>query len=242
MQRVRLRKFVLVAALAVVAGTGLAGCQSQPGTAGFVGTTRFTDADIETTATQVQADVAKTHPGQAFRFGDLRQYLVQRKVLNELLKRYASDKGVTVSNIDYTTASQTIGLPENDEVVRLSAEEDAYVTALVDAAKPVQPTEADLRAVYDRANEATGGGIGTFDQVKSSIAAYPKLGNALALKNELTDAAKRYGVGISPRYGAADLPLRQTTGSPQVELVGVTIGAPAGTPAVSDLPSPTPAG
>jgi hypothetical protein len=242
MQRVRLRRFVLVAALAVLAGSGLAGCQNQPGTAGYVGDVRFTDADVETSANQVQADVANSHPGSAFRFGDLRSYLLQRKVLNELLKRYASEQHVTVGTIDYAGAAQTIGLPEDDEVVRLSAEEDAYVMALVNAAEPVKPTEADLREIYDKADAATGGNIGSFDQVKSSIAAYPKLGNALAVRAALTDAAKRYGVGISPRYGAADLPLLQTTGTPQVELVGVTIGSPAGTPAVSDLPTTPPTG
>jgi len=240
MQGVRLRRFVLVAALAVVAGIGLAGCQNQPGTAGYVGSVRFTDADIESASTHVQADLAATN--RAAGFGDLRSYLLQRMVLNELLKRYASEQKVDVGTIDYAAAAQSIGLPEDDAIVRLSAEEDAYVRALINAATPVTPAESDLRAIYDKANLATGGNIGPFDQVKSSIAAYPKLGNALALKAALTEAAKRYGVAISPRYGAAELPLLQTTGQPQVELVGVTIGAPSGSPAVTDLPTTPPTG
>jgi hypothetical protein len=246
MQRVRLRKFVLVAALAVVAGVGLAGCQSQPGVAGYVGSTRFTDADIEATANQVQADVDKLHPGQAFQFGDLRAYLVHQQVANEVLKRYASEQHVAVPAIDYAAAAETDQLSESDQVVRLAAEQDAYVTALVDAAKPVTPTDADLRAVYARANESAGGGLPPYEQIKSSLASYPKLGNALALKAALADAAKRYGVSISPRYGAAEIPLLRTMpdpsnpSQPPIELVGVTIGAPNGEPAVTDLPSPTP--
>jgi hypothetical protein len=241
MQRVRLRRFVLVAALAVVAGIGLAGCQNQPGTAGYVGSTRFTDADIEATTSQVQADVAHTHPGNAFPTGDLRSYLVQRMVLNELLRQYAAEQKVKLPAPDYATAAQNIGLPEDDAVVRLNAEENAYVKALVAAAKPVTPTETDLKDIYNNANDSVSGGIGSFEQNKASIASFPMVGNALALKSGLTETAQRIGVGISPRYGPAELPILQTSGQPSVVLISVTVGGPNGSPAVTDSPSPPPA-
>jgi len=241
MQRVRLRRFVLFAIFSVVAAVGLAGCQAQPGTAAYVGSTRITDTQVDQTVAKIQSDLAKYHPETTFGIGDLRTYVVQRLVINELSRQYATEKNISLPTPDYQSASSQIGLPADDPLVTLSADEDGYRKALLAKATPQQPTEDEIKGIYDKVT-ASVGNLGDYATVRPQIVALPTLAPALGLKSELTDAAKRYGVGISPRYGAADLPLLQTTGDPQVELVGVTIGAPAGSPAVSDLPTSAPAG
>jgi hypothetical protein len=236
MQRVRLRRFVLFAILAVVATVGLAGCQTQPGTAAYIGDTRITDAQVDQSVAKIQADLAKYHPETSFQIGDLRTYVIQRMVINELSRQYAAEQKIAVPTPDYQGASAQIGLPPSDPLVTLSADEDGYRKALLAKAKPRQPTEEEVRAIYDQVT-ASVGDLGDYATVRPQIVALPTLAPALGLKTALTDAAKRIGVGVSPRYQPLTVPLLTIGSSPQVDIVTLSLGASPGTPAVRDVSS-----
>jgi SurA-like protein len=234
MQRVRLRRFVLFAVLAVAATVGLAGCQNQPGTAAYVGATRITDTQVDQTVAKIQADLAKYHPETSFGIGDLRTYVVQRMVINELSRQYAQEQKISVPTPDYQTASSQIGLPADDPLVRLSADEDGIRTALLAKAAPQQPTEDEIKGIYDKVT-ASVGNLGDYATVRPQIVALPTLAPALGLKSELTDAAKRIGVGVSPRYQPLSVPLLTIGSNPQVDIVTMSLGAAPGSPAVQDV-------
>jgi hypothetical protein len=243
MQRVRLRRFVLATALAVVAGVGLAGCQTQPGTAGYVGSTRFTDAQIDSTATQVQADVDKVSKGSKYPDGALRSFLAQFSVFNELARQYAAERNITVPASNYDAASAQIHLGTDDPYVQLVADVQAVHDALLAKATPVTPTDDDLKAAYDQILQVPqlAASIAPFEQAKSAISGLPGFSAGVGLKAELSDAAKRYGVGVSPRYTNFALPVftyNDPTVGP-IDLVTLTLSQSNGTPPVTDLPSPT---
>lgn len=234
MQRVRLRRFVLFAVLAVTAAVGLAGCQNQPGTAAYVGDTRITDTQVDQTVAKIQSDLAKYHPESNFGIGDLRTYVVQRMVVNELSRQYAREQNITVPTPDYQTASTQIGLPADDPLVMLSADEDGLRTALLAKAKPQPPSEDEIKGIYDKVT-ASIGNLGDYATVRPQIVALPTLAPALGLRSELTDAAKRIGVGVSPRYQPLTVPLLTIGTGPQVDIVTMSLGAAPGSPAVQDV-------
>jgi hypothetical protein len=233
-----LRRFVLVTMLGLLAGVALAACQTQPGTAAYVGDTRFTDEQVEQMATAVEADVVRANPeakGQVH-FGNLRQTLVRLKVFDELAGRYAQEQHIDIPARDYATAAQRIGLPADDPYVQLSADADAYQTALLAKAQRIDPTEADVREVYDTIVKS-GVNVGDYESVRQQILALPGLPEGLGLRAALADAAKRYGVGVSPRYTPLDVPVAAvTTGSgSSVPIVTLPLGTPPGSPAVQDV-------
>ncbi len=241
MQRVRpisLRHLVLVAVLGLGVALLTSGCQTQPGTAAYVGNTRFTDDQIDAMAASVEADVVTAQPdakGQ-LQYGTLRQTLVRLAVFNELAKRYAEENALTVPARDYAAAAQQIGLPASDPYTRLTTDAQAYQTALTASVAPARPTESDLHAAYDKI-VAAGLEVGSFDEVKAQIAAVPSLGPGLSLRADLIEASQRYGVGVSPRYLPLEMPLASvSTGSGQtVAIVTLPLGSPTGSPAVRDL-------
>ncbi len=229
----RIRRFVMVAAI-LLGGVTLAGCQSQPGTAAYVGDTRITDSQVESLVATIQADIDKSHPGSTVPAGDLREIVVEHSVFNELAKRYAAEKGIAVAHPDYKAASDQIGLPADDPYVRLSADEDAYRTALLSKVTPVQPTEADIRAVYDKVTKVVSN-VGPYEQVRPAIVALPSLAPALGLRAALSDAANRYDVGVSPRYQPLELALTMVGTNPSVAIVTLPVGKVSGSPAVRDV-------
>ena len=238
MQRVRLRRFVLFAVLAVAATVGLAGCQTQPGTAAYVGDTRITDDQIDQAVARIQADVDKAEPGRTVPTGTLRTIVVGQTLFNEVAGQYASEHGIKVGPINYDEAGASIGLPADDPYVHLSADMDAYRTALLAKVTPRAPTEDEIRGVYDKVSAAVGReNVGDYNTVRPQIAALTTLAPALGLKAELTDAAKRYGVGVNPRYQPVTVPLLSIGTNPQVDIVTMDLGAPPGSPAVQDVPT-----
>src|SRR5262245_37383367 len=127
MQAVRLaglRRIAGVTALVLGAGLALVGCQATPGTAAYVGDSRFTDNQVDQMVDQIDADVLKVQPEQNGKidFGNLRQLLVRLQVFDALAARYAQEQHIDVPARDYAAAAQQIGLPADDPYVRLSTD------------------------------------------------------------------------------------------------------------------------
>lgn len=129
------RRFVLLAALTLSGGIGLAACQSPsaPGLAAQVGDVRLMDAQVEEIVSQIDdrliaqdqaridreqsatpqpsgspAPTAQGLPADVF--GNVRQSIVEWTVFNELARVYVQEKGLSWTRPDYERASQQVGL------------------------------------------------------------------------------------------------------------------------------------
>jgi hypothetical protein len=230
------RRLVPAALLAVIAGLALTGCRTQPGIASYVGDSRLTDNEVEQLVTTIETDV-KNAGGtlQKEAYGNIRQLVVQLTVFNEIARRYAAEKSLTLPEQDYEAAAQQFGLPVTDPFVKLAVDSDAYRNLLLENVQAVTPTEADLRDAYDRIVDAGIQEI-TFEQVRDELAALPQLRTGISLRNELAAAADRYGVSVNPRYQPVEMPLTSVPGQSgdAIWLVALPLGAAGGTPAVVD--------
>ena len=88
--------------------------------------------------------------------GDVRATVVQLIVFDEVARRYAASKGLSLPAQDYQAAAQQFGLSESNPYIKLAVDADGYRTLLLSKAQPVAPTEADLLEAY-RKVVASGG-------------------------------------------------------------------------------------
>jgi len=235
MTMLRARPLALLAAFALLGGSALAGCKSQPGVASYVGDSRLTDAEVERTVAMIEDDVNTS--GQALpkeAFGNVRQLVVQLTVFNEIAKRYAAEKGYTLPPQDYKATAQQVGLPQGNPYVKLQTDANAYRQLLYSKSAAATPTDADLRDAFQRAVDAGVLQGATYEQVKPELAQLQAVRNGVGLRNELLNAAKRYGVSVSPRYRPVEMPLgaATTSGGQEIWLVALPLGAVDATPAV----------
>jgi hypothetical protein len=231
MQRVRLAFVGLVALVGVIA---LSGCQANPNRAATMGSLSIDHADVDATVAVIEADLAKAQqnlPAEAY--GDVRRTVVEFTVFNELARRYAKERGIALSAPDYAAAAEQIGLPVEDPYVRLYAESNAYRTDLLAKAKPVTPTETDMRETYDRYRALAGDQAESYDTVKAELLKLPDYQTGLGLRDELVAAAKRYGLVVNPRYSPMSVPLAALSNG-QLVLVSLPLGD-QGTGAVRDI-------
>lgn len=236
MQRVQLRRFVMVAVFAVVGSVALAGCQSAPGAAAYVGDQTLTDAQVESTVDAVLADYKIDRYMDGVSLDRLRQLIVQDWIGQQLAQRYAADHGISLPAPDYDEAGLNLHLPSTNPYTRLDAQATTDQQAIEAKAGQVQPTDADLRDIYNRAVAAEPD-LPSFADSRQAIAALPNLSSALGLRKALTDAANQYGVTVSPRYQPLELALIQLpVGSDTVAVVTVPVGQSTQTPAVRNVP------
>jgi hypothetical protein len=216
------RRVVALVAMGGLALTALSACRSEAGSAAYVGNVRISDSYINTTlsglpGTMSTADKIST-----------KQAIVTYKAFDEVAAHYAADKGygtVTPTREQLDDFAAQVGIDPvkdpNNEVVKIVAQERAWVQFLTSKTPKSAPTEADLQEVYDElvAEKQISGQ--TFAQLKSQIAGVPGLGAAGVLRRGLEATAKKYHVEINPRY-AIPCPQGQTTCSDtRVSLLGI---------------------
>lgn len=264
------RRLVAAAALSVVALGALAACAGQPGAAAIVGQNRITTAQVDDATdgviTQCDADRASAAaaansavasqqlpPICGAGVDDLRSLDLQYRVTTAVASRYAAEKGITAPVVDPATVEQYrkgLGLDTAYPFLTDLVTAQAWVDKLKQAATPVTPTDAELMDIYN-IGKAEGVTTDTYAQDKPIIAQIDGLGQALAVQRELTDAASRYGVSISPRFqptatlGAAasgvQIPLLEVSGpgGNEVTVLSVDFGK-SSSPAVANQPSQAP--
>jgi hypothetical protein len=239
MQRVRFRRLVPVAALAVLGLVALAGCQSTPGTAVALGDQRVTDAQIDDEARAASADfLAANYSAEQYpQLQDpayMRLMFANLHAFNLLAEQYASDHGIVVPPRDYKTMAANYHLSVDNPFVRLTADHDAYAQALASKIKPATPTEQDLKDVYQKLVAA--GFTDAYASLRPQILQLPQLGSSVAVRNELRATADRHGLEVSPRY----LPLEINLGEVQLQsgttlaIVTLPLGDQNGQPAVRE--------
>ncbi len=266
------RRLFATGALCVVALGALSACAGQPGAAAIVGKTRITTAQVDDSIATVLStcDAARTaapaspspapsggtatpsQPSPVCQVGvdELRSIALQDKVTIAVASRYAAEHGIKTPVVDPQTLAQegqNLGLKPDDPFVVDLVNATSWVNALEQAATPVTPTNAELMDIYN-IGVARGITTDTFAQDKAVISQIGGLGQALAVKRELSAAADQYGVSISPRYqptavvgspaDAIQIPLLDVN---QVVVLAVNFGQTS-SPAVANQPSAVPTG
>jgi hypothetical protein len=240
----RARRLVPVAALALIAGVALAGCRSAPGTAVYVGSVQISNRQIDQAMDGIRADVARLDPQLLNSiFGDVRRELIGDLIFVQVARQYATAHDYALPAPDYDTAAGEIGLPVGDPYVHARADAKAYQALLATKLKPAEPSDADLREVYDRAvafDQKNGTSIlqgQSFENLKDAIAANTSISTGIILRNALRDAVKQADIVVNPRYLPVEYAVTELqTGSGQRPFVAVALqfGSGASGPPVVD--------
>lgn len=201
MQRARLGGLVVVALIGVLA---LTGCKNDPSVAVQIGDYTLTNEQVDAMAADF--DQSRTAPSgdpaelAKISTGDVRQYIATATAFNEVGRRYAREKGISIPTPDYEAVATGLASTPDNAVVRLVADYDTIKSALLENSAPQTPTEDDLRHSYDLYRKFAGDQASAFDQVKPALLAEAGYQEGIHLRNELTAAAQRYGLTIGPRY------------------------------------------
>jgi hypothetical protein len=212
----RTRRFALVAALALLGALAMAGCgRSQPGTAAYVGDTRYTERQIDTIAGELRGSPAARDVGSP------RTTAVGWLVLSDLARRAAAERSLEIPPADYAGYARQLDLPADAAAVKAVAEWVAVRDLIAERAEPVTPTDADIREAYNALRAEPGAEQLTYEEVADRLRQDPNLPVMVAVRNMLRDAAGRHRLVVNPRYRplvteVGWLPLVLAGGSEQV--------------------------
>jgi hypothetical protein len=225
----RTRRFARIAALAIAGGLALTGsaaltgcAKAQPGTAAYVGDTRYTERQVD----ELVADARANVEGQ--RLGDIRREILRWLVATDLARRVAAARSIAIAPADYAAAAQQIRVPEDSRLAVAFGDYASAVGSLVNGVPPVQPTDEDVRDIYDAAK--AGGVLAneiTFEDAVQRIRGISDLPIRVGVMKAIQEASDKAGVVISPRYR----PL-------VVDVLNLPFVVATGTTAVTDLPRP----
>jgi hypothetical protein len=213
---------VRVAVLVLVAMFALAGCRSDPSVAAYVGSTRYTDDRVQGIADEahrklqeyVDAQQSSGASSQPVERPVTDQEVVDALVGRDVLKALAGEKNLKPLEVDPNQIAQQEQVPPDSEYVRLVVERDGYRLVLLQKAASADPSEADLREVYDNLVKASSGAFaGSYEQFKSSLADQDSelVGRSASVGREITAEAGKLDVRVNPRYGTAALTMVQIT-------------------------------
>jgi hypothetical protein len=235
------RRLTTIAVTATVAVAGLAGCRSAPSVAAYVGQHRISEDRVSAVYDEAHNDAIPAAAGQQGPPAIKRQDVVDTLVGLDVLREIARQRGLSPTGLNAGQVAQAIGIKADAEYVRLYTEYRGLLNAAGSAAKPAQPTPADLRDVYNR---LTAGGANpngaSFEQFSSGISDQDRqtLAQNIGLRNELQPQIAKLNTVVNPKYSAPELPLVSTRGADGQELPLVVLSfAPSqGTPPVVDVP------
>jgi hypothetical protein len=223
---------VAVAVAGLVALGALAGCRVEPGTAAYVGTTRYTNADVDRLFTEFTVDMREKYSGQ------IRQFIVRNLVDRDLSRRVAADHRISVPAADLTqlaTFAQQNKLPPRGQVVRLVAEASTAMDAISPLATPQAPTDADKREVFGQLVAQGQAQPSDWGQAQGALDSN-EMRQALGLRTILAKAAKQYHVTVNPQYRPIGIPLQFSIAGGQILGEVLVPLNPIASPAVSDRP------
>ena len=206
----RSRPFAAVAALALLGALALTGCgKAQPGTAAYVGDTRYTERQLDTLVDEIRRVPSEAQPP------DPRGWVLARLILGDIARRVATERNIPVPAAEYDENAQRLGLPADSPLVRLRAEFDAVAGALVAQVEPVPATEDDYREIWDalRRDPRLVPGT-TYEQVVDVLRNDTSVPLALGVRQVLREQAAKTRIVVNPVYrplivniGIGDAPL-----------------------------------
>jgi hypothetical protein len=236
----RARRIASMTVIATLAVSGLSACRQAPDVAVYFGDTVqvpiaevtriYTDAEDRLTAARTAALEQQQQSEDAA--APLRMPISSADVVGVLVSREIGNRLARQKNIPQPAAqdpapiAQALGLPPDAEFTKLYAENYALYNALLQGAKPVQPSDADLRSVYDALKKA--GSVApdvTFEAFRSGIS--PQVQAQL----DQVDAK------VNPRFAAADIDVVVAQGDNQqlFGLIAVPVADQQDVSPVTDL-------
>lgn len=220
MQRSRRLASIVVVASFVVAGLGACGFQPEVAArvAGgeTIGEDRVQEIWDATQETLLDREPPAGVPAGPVRVPFSRGDLVRAIVSRDLYGRLAAEKGVTLpAQMPYDEVGERFGLPATDQFVRLYTENAVLQNQLSQAVtNPAQPTEAEIRDVFDRISANGGIQPGTdFTAFSSMLSAEDRaeLSSALAVRRDILALVDEMDIEVSPRYQPFELDLLGVT-------------------------------
>ena len=200
-----LRRIVAAAAAAALVVTALTGCRSDPRVAAYVNGKTITEAQVDSMVDEARKTADRNAQtgggsGAAAEHVPTRAQAVSVLVTQEIARQTLADKSLTKSEIDPGQVAQQFGVPVGSGYASALTDVVASIIALESAAGSSQPSDAELRDVYDR---AVAGGLaapGTFDQIKPQLLQVQGLPQDIAARDELASRAAHGTVSVNPRY------------------------------------------
>lgn len=250
----RARRFASMAVIATLAVSGLSACRQAPDVAVYFGDTVqvplaevtriYTDAEDRLTAARSAAIEQQQQSEEAV--PPLRMPITTADVVGALVGREIGNRLARQKNIQQPTEqdpapiAQALGLPPEAEFTKLYAENYALYNALMQAAKPVQPTEDDVQAVFDALKKA--GSVApevTFESFKEGISPQNQelLNVGFAVRDEVRKQLDEVDAAVNPRFAAADVDVVVAQGDNQqlFGLIAVPVADERDTSPVTDL-------
>ena len=221
----RVRRLASVAVVASLAVAGLSACRSEPSVAAYVGAGRISEARVQQVWDQAYdavnaqraAGAAPAEAASPDAAGDTqavampitRGDVVRALISADVLGRVARQQNVTLpADLRLSDYANRVRVPADTDYVRLYAEADALVSLLrAEAQGAPEPTNADLREVYDvlAADQLAGGA--TFEDFKAQLPEQNRqlVRSAVAVRNEINEVAGSLRIRVNPRYRPLDI-------------------------------------
>jgi hypothetical protein len=210
----RARRLASVAVVASMAVTGLSACRSAPDVVAYIGTGAqlvkittdqvaaiYDDAKAEATGPRQNTDGSVDQPTKV-----TRQQIVSTLIANRVLRAYGQANGLTPTALPADQVAQSMFLNTSAKFVPVYSEYIGYLQAMLAKIKQTQPTEAEVRDIFDRLVAA--GGVPattTFESWVSGLAQQDQqtISARLELKRELQPVAAKLDIDVNPRYESA---------------------------------------
>lgn len=189
-------RIVVLALVAALAATSLAGCRSDPNVAVYLG-------DDAVTIEQVGrvADDLTFAPAQR---GEVTGYVLGSMIIREVGGRVAAERSLTVQRQTTPGAvAQYYSLPADAPIVSLVTDTQNILLTLATAVTPVEPDRDQQRAAFDALYFPSGRPVSeryTFEQVQYLLNR-DSIGRMIALRRLLDAAVAASGITVNPRYG-----------------------------------------
>ena len=230
----------------------LSACRSDAGSAAFVGNTRITDAEVATGVANINYTTLNSR-------SDAQRVLVVDLVYTQRAEALRRQNHITLPAPPAEALSALVTkyslpgkkpLPQSNLLVQTEAKASVWTATLVAKATPVNPTDAELQPIFER---AIVGGLATpdgFAAFKTNIAAVPDFTASFGLGQALAKSEAGDNVEINPRYAAVctaapcagfQYPIEQlgdSGGTHRFDAVVLNLGPALATPAVLDVPTP----
>ena len=210
------RRLASVAVSAALAVAGLSACRSAPDVAAYVGRTRITEQRVSDVLKGAQANQVPAQQAAVSR-----QDVVETLIGLDVMRALARQHGVSATAIDRGRVAQALGVNARSEYVALYTEYRGLLNALSAGVEPAQPTQADIRDVYDRLTKGGANPNGaSFEQFAGSLAPRDQdtLSQNIGLRNRLQPEIQKLNTTVNPRYRSPELPLVSAQGGDGTEL------------------------